>query len=116
MSFLGRILIYTKDADAMVAFYQTVFGFTVVEDPADRIIELQHPEGGASILLHQAAKSQKTGQVLVKLVFDVRDVAAFAAVHPVFGKVHKTQGYEFANGKDPSGNSVQVSSRAFKGD
>jgi catechol 2,3-dioxygenase-like lactoylglutathione lyase family enzyme len=112
---LGRILIYTKDADAMVAFYAETFGFQAVQAPTDRIVELQHPEGGASILLHQAAKSQKMGQVLTKLVFDVADVAAFAAAHPSFGKVHTVQGYAFANGKDPSGNSIQVSSRAFKG-
>jgi catechol 2,3-dioxygenase-like lactoylglutathione lyase family enzyme len=115
MSVLGRILIYAKDAEAMVAFYEGTFGFKALRDPADRIVELRHPEGGAAILLHQAAKPQKMGQVLVKLVFDVRDVGAFVATHPVFGKVQKVPGYEFANAKDPSGNSVQISSRAFTG-
>jgi len=53
----------------------------------------------------------------VKLVFDVPDVDAFRrtarAKGLIFGKVHKADGYAFANAKDPSKNSVQVSSRAF---
>ena len=56
-----------------------------------------------------------TAALSVKLVFDVQDVGAFAAANPAYGKVHKVPGYEFANAKDPSGNSVQVSSRAFSG-
>jgi hypothetical protein len=55
---------------------------------------------------------------LVKLVFDVQDVPAFCEAAKSrgldFGKVHKGNGYEFANAKDPSKNSIQVSSRAFR--
>ena len=109
----GRVVIYARDVEAMVAFYCGTFGFEVLRMPGDRIVELRHPGGGAAILLHPAGKAQKMGQVLVKLVFDVEDVAGFAAVHPVFGGVHQVDGYCFANGKDPMGNSVQVSSRAF---
>jgi len=111
---LGRVVVYAKDVDAMVAFYTETFGFEVLRDPADRIVELRHPKGGATINLHPAAKSQKMGQVLVKLSFDVRDVDAFVAQHTGFGPVHRVPGYEFSNGKDPSGNNVQVTSRAFK--
>lgn len=114
MSVLGRLVIYAKDIEAMVDFYTRVFGFEVLRDPADRIVELRHPSGGATINLHPAAKSQKMGQVLVKLSFDVRDVEAFVAQHDGFGPIHRVPGYEFSNGKDPSGNSIQVSSRAFK--
>ncbi len=114
MSVLGRVVIYAKDIEAMVVFYTQTFGFEVLRDPADRIVELRHPEGGAVINLHPAAKSQKMGQVLVKLVFDVQDVEAFVAQHSGFGSIHRVSGYEFANGKDPSGNNVSVSSRAFK--
>lgn len=53
----------------------------------------------------------------MKLVFDVKDVAAFCEAASrnglTFGKIHQADGYVFANTKDPSGNSVQVSSRAF---
>jgi len=74
--------------------------------------------GGATLLLHKAGKAQKLGQVAVKLVFDVENVRAFskaaAAKGLKFGTVHKADGYEFANAKDPDGNSIQISSRAFK--
>lgn len=54
----------------------------------------------------------------MKLVFDVEDVSAFCEAARVygleFGKIHKADGYEFANAKDPSKNSIQVSSRAFR--
>lgn len=111
----GRVVIYTRKMEEMIAFYCRHFGFEVRRDPADRIVELRHPDGGGVINLHPAAKSQKMGQVLVKLVFDVEDVERFVADKPVFGPIHRVPGYEFSNGKDPSGNSVSVSSRAFVG-
>ncbi len=114
MPVFGRVVIYAKDVEAMVSFYCDTFGFEVLRDPADRIVELRHPEGGGVINLHPAAKSQKMGQVLVKLCFDVRDVEAFVAQNPQFGPIHRVPGYEFSNAKDPCGNNVQVSSRAFR--
>jgi predicted enzyme related to lactoylglutathione lyase len=54
---------------------------------------------------------------MVKLVFDVEDVEAFCAQARArglkFGALHKGDEYVFANAKDPSGNSISVSSRAF---
>ena len=114
---LGRIVIYTKKIDEMAAFYVRHFGFEVVQRAGDRIVELAPPGPGAAILLHPASARQKEGQVLVKLVFDVEDVPAFCDMAQEggfsFGKVHKVDGYVFANAKDPAGNSIQVSSRAF---
>lgn len=116
---LGRLVIYTKRTAEMAAFYGTLFGFRTVERAGDRIVELEHPDGGAAILLHPAAKGQKEGQRLVKLVFDVEDVPKFcaeAAARGVqFGPIHQADGYAFANTTDPSGNSVSISSRAFAG-
>ena len=55
---------------------------------------------------------------MVKLVFDVEDVSAFCESAKTqgldFGKIHEAGGYQFANAKDPSKNSIQVSSRAFR--
>jgi len=101
----------------MVEFYCRHFGFEEVRIEGDRIVELRPQAAGASILLHSAAKGQKEGQSLVKLVFDVMDVPTFCAEAKerglVFGPVHDADGYSFANAKDPSNNSVSVSSRAF---
>ena len=115
---LGRILIYTRKTDEMVAFYTTHFGYAVRNLPGDRLVELAPPDlGGVALLLHPLAKGQTAGQVLVKLVFDVPDVVGFCAAAADkglrFGTVHSAEGYHFANAKDPAGNPVQVSSRAF---
>lgn len=114
---LGRLIIYTRKTDEMIAFYGTHFGYTKHRQDGDRIVELRPNGAGIPILLHAASKGQKQGQSLVKLVFDVRDVAAFCdqarAKGLEFGAIHSADAYSFANAKDPSGNSVQVSSRAY---
>lgn len=100
------------------AFYERYFGFTTTGEIVEGLIELAAPEGGASLLIHQAAKSVKLGQVGVKLSFSVPDVEAFkasvAALGLEFGSTHQANGYSFANAKDPDGNSVSISSRAFR--
>ncbi len=115
---LNRILIYAKDMKKTAAFYETFFGFDVKTDDDGGIIELSLPNGGANIMIHQAAKSAKLGQVGVKLVFDVEDVEAFKKKSErlglKFGSTHDAGTYTFANAKDPDKNSVSVSSRAFR--
>lgn len=114
---LGRLIIYTKKIEEMAEFYCRHFGFEALHKDGDRLVELHAKAGGPSLLLHPASQKQKEGQPLVKLVFDVEDVPGFclaaAANGLVFGKIHKADGYVFANAKDPSKNSIQVSSRAF---
>ena len=114
---IHRIIIYTKKMDAMAAFYAAAFGYTPVQHHGDRILELVPPAGGLTLLLHPAGKGQREGQALVKLVFDVADVdaarAALIAKGIEVGPLHDGGGYSFANLKDPSGNSVSISSRAF---
>ena len=116
---LGRIVIYTKRLPEMAEFYCRFFGFSRRDREGDRIVELFTEDGGAHILLHPMGKGRKEGQTLVKLVFDTSDVAGFCqkakALGLAFGPIHQADGYAFANAKDPSGNSVSVSSRAFAG-
>ena len=80
--------------------------------------ELVSPDGGASLMLHPAAKGMRQGQSSVKLVFDVADVAAFCEAARrdglEFGPIHQADGYAFANARDPSQNPLSVSSRAFR--
>ena len=112
---LGRLVLYTRQMPEMVAFYRDHFGYSERRREGDRITELVPPGDGAALLLHPAAKGQRAGQAQVKLVFDVEDVPAFmdkaAKDGLVFGPLHDGGGYLFANTKDPSGNSVQISSR-----
>ncbi|NKK78489.1 VOC family protein [Rhizobium leguminosarum] len=115
---LNRLVIYAGNVEETARFYEKHFGFKATSLPGDRIIELVAHDGGANIMLHQAAKGQRSGQSTVKLVFDVEDVEAFcrrcAENGLEFGAIHKADGYQFANAKDPCQNSISVSSRAFR--
>ncbi len=113
----GRIVIYSKQIEKMSAFYEKYFGYKSKSLPNDRIVELLPPGGGVVIMLHPAAKSVKTGQVTVKLVFDVKNVAQVRnqclKAGLKFGTIHQADSYAFANAKDPDKNSIQISSRKF---
>lgn len=115
---LNTILIYAKNMQATAEFYQKHFGFISTGEVVEGLIELKSQNGGANILIHQAAKSIKLGQVGVKLMFDVEDIEKFkkeAATHGLkFGSTHQANGYSFANAKDPDKNSITISSRAFR--
>lgn len=117
---LNRLVIYAGDVEKTAAFYETHFGFKPMRLPGDRIVELVSQDGGANIMLHQAARGQRSGQSVVKLVFDVENVEAFCAECAgnglTFGPIHEADGYVFANAKDPCQNSIQVSGRAFRKD
>ncbi|MEO0386200.1 MAG: VOC family protein [Pseudomonadota bacterium] len=115
---LGRIMLFAKDREAMVAFYTEHFDYIARRLPEDDLIELEPEAGGLPLLLHRTSRAKTPGQGAVKLVFDVPDVAAFVAdaaeAGLVFGKIFNGNGYVFANAKDPGGNAIQVSSRAFR--
>lgn len=115
---LGTIMVYARDMQRSAAFYGTHFGLQTTGEVVEGLIELKAPDGGASILIHQAAKSVKLGQAGVKLCFHVHDVETFkvnALAHGLaFGPTHQANGYAFANVKDPDGNAVSISSRAFR--
>lgn len=115
---LNRLILYARDIDGTVTFYEKHFGFQVRRLPGDRIVELVALSGGANILVHAAAKGVRTGQVTVKLVSDVEDVSGFcekiAGNGLMFSAVHPADGYSYASAKDPCGSNIQVSSRAFR--
>ena len=117
---LNVIMIYAKNMQRTSEFYQKFFGFLSTGKVVEGLIELTSPSGGASILIHQAAKSVKLGQVGVKLMFDVPDVEDFkkkcAQLGLEFGSIHLANGYSFANAKDPDKNSVAISSRGYRKD
>jgi len=110
---LGTIIIYARDMKKTAAFYSEHFGFKTTGEFLEGLIELHPTSGGAAILIHQAAKSVKLGQVGVKLSFHVQDIPAFllgaSKKGLKFGAVHEANGYQFANT-----NSVGISSRAFR--
>jgi predicted enzyme related to lactoylglutathione lyase len=113
---IARVILYVRDIPKVAAFYERFFGMKPLPGAKDGWLELTCPSGGSTIALHQAAKSQKSGAAM-KLVFAVKDVQAFVresekeGLH--FGAVHSADGFEFANAKDPAGNSISVSSRGL---
>lgn len=117
---LYAVMLYARDMQRSAAFYQAWFGLHS-SGLQQGLIELGSAEGQALILIHQAAKSVKSvkqGQAGVKLVFAVADVEAYkqqcAAQGVAFGPTHQADGYAFANAKDPDGNTVSISSRAYR--
>ena len=66
---IGRVILYTKRMEELVAFYVKAFGYRPVGREGDRIVELRPPGDGLVLMLHPAAKGQREGQSLVKLVF-----------------------------------------------
>jgi predicted enzyme related to lactoylglutathione lyase len=114
---VSRIILYVRDIAKVAAFYQTHFGLQPLPGAESGWLELGAPRGGCRIALHQAARSQKRGSE-IKIVFAVSDVAKFvrerAADGLKFGVVHNAGSHEFANGRDPAGNSIQVSSRGLR--
>lgn len=115
---LGTIILYARNISKTVAFYRCYFGFETTGEVVEGLVELRATNGGPNILVHQAAKSIKLGQVGVKLSFHVQDVARFVEDARIegldFGPIHQASGYSFANAKDPDNNSISISSRAFR--
>jgi predicted enzyme related to lactoylglutathione lyase len=114
---LARVILYVKDIPGVAAFYERHFGLRPHGVPTTGWLELSPAGGGCRIALHKAAKSQRSGAAM-KLVFGVRDIAAFKAKCAVdglvFGPTHAGDGFEFANAKDPAGNAISISSRGLK--
>jgi catechol 2,3-dioxygenase-like lactoylglutathione lyase family enzyme len=114
---LNRIMLYVRDVQTTCDFYERHFGFISERKVDDRVTELSPANGGATLMVHPAGKAVKTGQVTVKLVFDLQDVEGFKtkclAQGLKFGATHRADGYSFANAKDPDGNSISISSRGF---
>ncbi len=113
---ISRLILYSKNMERTISFYQEHFGFSVHRREGDRIIELILLGEGARLLIHPAGKGIKMGQAVIKLVFDVEDVPSFKEKCKLngldFGTIHEADGYSYANAKDPDKNSIQISSRA----
>jgi len=114
---ISRIILYVRDIAKVAAFYQTHFGLRHLPGAEDGWLEIGAANGGCRIALHRAARSQRRGSE-IKIVFGVRNVRKFVAERAAFGLkfgvIHKADGHEFANARDPAGNSIQVSSRGLR--
>ena len=110
---VARVILYVRNIAKVAAFYERFFNMKPLPGAMDGWLELASPSGGCTIALHRAAKSQKSGAA-IKLVFAVKNVQAFVRESQKqglqFGVIHRADGFEFANAKDPAGNSISISS------
>ncbi len=113
---ISSVLLYVKDVATVSEFYEQHFGFRPEPGGTPGWRVLAGP-GSCTLSLHRAAKGQKSGAAM-KIVFAVRDIGEFVKKKNLaglkFGSIHEADGYSFANAKDPAGNSISVSSRAFR--
>jgi predicted enzyme related to lactoylglutathione lyase len=113
---ITRVILYVKDIPAVAAFYERFFDMKPLPGSAEGWLELASPSGGCTLALHQAAKSQKSGAAM-KIVFAIADVENFVRRKKQqglqFGPIHRTPDFQFANAKDPAGNSISISSRGL---
>jgi ankyrin repeat protein/predicted enzyme related to lactoylglutathione lyase len=113
---IARIILYVKDLPTVAAFYQQHFGMKPLPSDDPGWLELESSPGGCNLALHQAATGQKSGAAM-KIVFAVADVPQFVQEREAhglkFGPIHSPAGFQFANAKDPAGNSISVSSRGL---
>jgi catechol 2,3-dioxygenase-like lactoylglutathione lyase family enzyme len=112
-----RVILYVKDIPKVAEFYQRHFGMRPLLSGEKGWLEMTSNSGGCTIALHQASAAQKSGAA-IKLVFGVADVAKFKSEREFhglkFGPIHVAANFEFANAKDPAGNSVQISDRGLR--
>jgi len=113
---ITRIILYVKDIPKVAEFYQKYFGMRPLPSEDPGWLELESGPGGCTIALHQATSAQKSGSA-TKVVFGVSNVRQFIQEAEAdglkFGPVHTPDGFEFANGEDPAGNSISISSRGL---
>lgn len=114
---VSRVILYVKDVARVSAFYQQHFEMKPLPGSEEGWVELSSGKRSCNIALHKAASSQKGGAAM-KIVFGVSNVRKFIAEREDdglrFGPIHSPGEFEFANAKDPAGNSIQISSRGFK--
>lgn len=105
-----------KDVDKVAVFYERFFGMHRLPGASEGWVELGSGQRGCTLALHKASVGQKSGAAM-KVVFGVADVRGFKEDREKeglkFGVVHQFNGIEFANAKDPAGNSIQISNRGL---
>ena len=107
---IKRMIIFTRQIDAMAAFYRDVMGLKQTEnEPGWK----EFAAGGCNIALHRG--SSEVGTRPPKIVFYSDDVAATRDAllrrGASMGKVKSGSGLDLCEGRDPDGNPFQISNR-----
>ena len=107
---LKRVILFTRNLDAMGRFYGEVLGLALAGTEAGW---REYRAGGCTIALHEG--ESKPGNRPPKLAFFAADVAATRATltrrGAKLGKIISAAHHAMCDGKDPDGNAFQISSR-----
>lgn len=103
---LRRIIVFAADLKSLGAFYRDVLGLTPKPTPDNPHTWLEFHAGACSIALRNGGSSDLTGRP-PKIVFHAADVKAtrdaLNARGANFGRIIKTELFEFCNSTDPKG-------------
>lgn len=106
---MKRIILFTRQMEAMTVFYRDVLGLKQVTDEKGW---REFDAGGLTVALHSGPPAPKSKGP--KLVFYAKDVAAareaLVARGAKFGKVGSGD-IVLCDGRDPEGNAIQLSNR-----
>jgi len=107
---IRRVIMFTRQIDAMASFYRDVMGLTqVADEPGWK----DFAAGGCNLALHRG--SSEVGRRPPKLVFYASNVAgardALMKRGVRLGKVKSGAGRDLCEGRDPDGNPFQISNR-----
>jgi len=107
---IKRIIMFTRQLDAMAAFYRDVLA---LKQTADEPGWKEFAAGGCNIALHRG--TSEVGSRPPKMVFYSDDVAATRDALQLrgasMGKVKSGSGLDLCEGRDPDGNPFQISNR-----
>jgi len=106
---MARVILFTRQIDAMSAFYGEVLGLKQVTNESTW---REFDAGGVRLALHSGPPSP--GAKGPKIAFYAKDVeamrSALVARGARFGKVRPGE-FCLCDGKDPDGNPIQLSNR-----
>ena len=107
-----RIILFVRDLDGMVTFYDEVLG--LIEVAGGDAVWREFDAGGCRIALHGGGRGERSPRT-PKVVFYCDDVGAerdrLNARGAGFGKVKVAGDLHLCDGEDPEGNALQLSNR-----
>ncbi len=110
---IARVIIFVRDVPGTAIFYKDAFGLKVKNNIDKEWTELEGE--GCNLALHRTPVKGKKCDSGIKIVFGTKNVAAakkkLEAKGIRMGKIFEYEGMKFCDGKDPDGNTFQISDR-----
>lgn len=123
---IARIILFAKNMDLMVSFYEDVLKLPRIAPPDDSAVFVSFDVGAAQLALHEIPQAHAQniaisdppvarGNTPIKLAFGAADVTRVCAElesrGAAMGPVQKFGSLHICDGMDPEGNIFQISNR-----